>query len=83
MDLSDKIRDRSARIGVLGLGYVGVDFVLDASGLPVVLEANARPGLAIQVAHGFGLAARVELIEKHAADTTPRADLIAQLAALG
>jgi len=68
---------------VLGLGYVGVDFVLDASGLPVVLEANARPGLAIQVAHGFGLSARVALIDRHSADATPRADLLAQLAALG
>jgi len=67
---------------VLGLGYVGVDFVLDASGLPVVLEANARPGLAIQVAHGFGLAARVALIDRHAADATPRAELLAQLADL-
>ena len=67
---------------VLGLGDVGVDFVLDASGLPVVLEANARPGLAIQVAHGYGLAARVALIDQHSAKATPRADLLAQLAAL-
>ena len=70
--------------GVLGLGYVGVDFVLDASGLPVVLEANARPGLAIQVAHGFGLTQRIELIEQHLddGDAVPRATLLAQLAAL-
>ena len=63
----------------LGLGYVGVDFVLDASGLPVVLEANARPGLAIQVAHNSGLVPRVALIEK----ATPSAPgLVARLAAL-
>jgi hypothetical protein len=37
-----------------GLGYVGVDVVPDVSG-PVVLEANARPGLAIQTATGIGL----------------------------
>ncbi len=35
----------------LELGYLGVDFVIDAETGPVVLEANARPGLAIQVAH--------------------------------
>ncbi|MDZ7618672.1 MAG: alpha-L-glutamate ligase-like protein, partial [Patescibacteria group bacterium] len=34
----------------LELGYLGVDFVVDATVGPVVLEANARPGLAIQVA---------------------------------
>lgn len=37
-----------------GLGYVGVDVVPDVGG-PVVLEANARPGLAIQTATGIGL----------------------------
>jgi alpha-L-glutamate ligase-like protein len=63
----------------LGLGYVGVDFVLDASGLPVVLEANARPGLAIQVAHNAGLIPRIELIEK---ETAVVPDLVARLAAL-
>lgn len=66
--------------GCLGLGYVGVDFVLDASGLPVVLEANARPGLAIQVAHNSGLVPRVKLIENESVATP---DLIARLAALG
>jgi len=39
----------------LELGYVGVDIVLDAARGPVVLEANARPGLAIQIANGRGL----------------------------
>lgn len=62
----------------LGLGYVGVDFVLDASGLPVVLEANARPGLAIQVAHNAGLVPRLELIEKE----TAAPNLVPRLAAL-
>ena len=38
-----------------GLGYVGVDVVLDAETGPLVLEANARPGLAIQSANGMGL----------------------------
>jgi alpha-L-glutamate ligase-like protein len=43
----------------LELGYVGVDFVIDASVGPVVLEANARPGLAIQLANRCGLAPRL------------------------
>ena len=38
----------------LELGYVGVDIVLAANG-PMVLEANARPGLAIQIANSRGL----------------------------
>jgi len=47
----------------LELGYVGIDFVLDACGGPVVLEANARPGLAIQVAHRSGLRPRLAFID--------------------
>jgi hypothetical protein len=45
------------------MGYIGVDFVVDAKIGPVVLEANARPGLAIQVAHRMGLLPRLKLIE--------------------
>lgn len=37
------------------LGYVGVDIVLDAARGPVILELNARPGLAIQLATERGL----------------------------
>src|SRR5262249_31702442 len=33
----------------VGLGYVGVDIVIDAVHGPMLLEANARPGLAIQI----------------------------------
>jgi alpha-L-glutamate ligase-like protein len=46
----------------LGLGYIGVDFVVDANLGPVVLEANARPGLNIQVANRRGLGPRLEYI---------------------
>lgn len=38
-----------------GLGYVGIDVIPDATSGPMVLEANARPGLAIQSANGIGL----------------------------
>lgn len=46
----------------IGMGYIGVDFVVDAVLGPVVLEANARPGLAIQVANRRGLLRRLEFI---------------------
>lgn len=46
-----------------GLGYVGADLVLDAQRGPVVLELNARPGLAIQLANGTGLKPRLERID--------------------
>ncbi len=46
-----------------GLGYVGVDIVLDRDRGPMVLELNARPGLAIQIANGNGLRHRLEKVE--------------------
>ena len=46
-----------------GLGYVGVDFVLDRTHGPLILELNARPGLAIQMANGNGLLGRLKKIE--------------------
>jgi alpha-L-glutamate ligase-like protein len=48
---------------VLAMDYIGVDFVLDARSGPVVLEANARPGLAIQIANRRGLLPRLRAIE--------------------
>lgn len=38
-----------------GLGYLGADIVLDKYRGPMMLELNARPGLAIQIANGCGL----------------------------
>jgi len=46
-----------------GLGYVGVDVVVDRSRGPLLLEANARPGLAIQIANRQGLIGRFEQID--------------------
>lgn len=46
-----------------GLGYVGVDFVLDRNLGPMILELNARPGLAIQIANGNGLGHRLAKVE--------------------
>lgn len=45
-----------------GLGYCGVDIVMDQSGRVLVLEANARPGLAIQLANMAGLAERINRV---------------------
>jgi alpha-L-glutamate ligase-like protein len=46
-----------------GLGYVGVDFVLDRNQGPMILELNARPGLSIQIANGNGLLHRLKKVE--------------------
>ncbi|MCG3728261.1 alpha-L-glutamate ligase-like protein [Vibrio cincinnatiensis] len=46
-----------------GLGYLGTDMVLDKEEGPMVLELNARPGLAIQTANGAGLLPRLQHIE--------------------
>ncbi|MEC7814679.1 MAG: alpha-L-glutamate ligase-like protein [Pseudomonadota bacterium] len=46
-----------------GLGYIGVDLVVDAYEGPLLLELNARPGLAIQMANGRGLLPRLRHIE--------------------
>ena len=48
---------------ITDLGYLGVDIVLDKDKGPMILELNARPGLAIQIANGVGLQPRVERID--------------------
>ncbi len=48
----------------LGLGYVGVDLVIDATRGVQVLECNAYPGLEIQNVNAAGLAARVDLVQR-------------------
>ncbi|MCG8545692.1 MAG: alpha-L-glutamate ligase-like protein [Alphaproteobacteria bacterium] len=49
-----------------GLGYQGIDIVLDNDLGPLILELNARPGLAIQIANQAGLKPRFDAIEAHA-----------------
>lgn len=46
-----------------GLGYLGVDVVHDCDRGPLLLEANARPGLTIQVANAAGLRHRLDAID--------------------
>ena len=47
-----------------GLGYVGADVVVDARYGPLILEMNARPGLAIQVANRAGLVPRLDEVSR-------------------
>jgi len=63
-----------------GLGYVGADVVIDANKGPVILELNARPGLAIQLANGMGLRPRLDKIEAWLADLDEAPDLEARIA---
>lgn len=48
----------------LGLGYVGVDLVIDATRGVQVLECNAYPGLEIQNVNGAGLGARIDHVQR-------------------
>lgn len=58
LDLSRRVAD------AVGLGYIGVDVVVDAEDGPLLLEANARPGLAIQIANARGLKPRLDDIDE-------------------
>jgi len=51
-----------------GLGYQGIDMVLDKDKGPLMLEINARPGLNIQIANGCGLLHRLEKVQANIGD---------------
>ncbi|QDU72468.1 Ribosomal protein S6--L-glutamate ligase [Mucisphaera calidilacus] len=53
------------------LGYFGADVVIDKHLGPLILELNARPGLAIQTANGIGLRKRLDVIEALDHDELP------------
>jgi alpha-L-glutamate ligase-like protein len=58
------VLDMARRVAAaVGLGYLGVDIVVDADDGPLLLEANARPGLAIQIANDAGLVPRLRAID--------------------
>jgi alpha-L-glutamate ligase-like protein len=48
-----------------GLGFQGIDMVLDREKGPMILELNARPGLNIQIANKDGLLKRLRMVEKN------------------
>jgi len=60
----DQILALTARCyDLVGLGYIGVDIVLDRCRGPLMLEINARPGLSIQLANRQGLLPRLRKLE--------------------
>ena len=71
LDISSRCYD------ITGLGYIGVDIVFDRDRGPLVLELNARPGLAIQIANRQGLLRRLQICEHRADFTAPPAERVA------
>ncbi len=71
----DFILQSAARgLEVTGLGYLGVDIVIDRRHGPLILEMNARPGLNIQIANCVGLSDRIATVDKiHDAGACPAA----------
>jgi alpha-L-glutamate ligase-like protein len=60
----DQILEMASRCyEMTGLGYLGVDIVVDRDLGPLILELNARPGLAIQIANTTGLHRRLRVVE--------------------
>lgn len=53
---------------LFNLGYIGIDFVIDSSLGPLILELNARPGLSIQLANHEGLLPRLQTIDSFGPD---------------
>jgi alpha-L-glutamate ligase-like protein len=62
-------------VDMTGLGFLGVDMVIDWQRGPLLLELNARPGLQIQIANRMGLRRCLELVDKAPPDIfkTPKA----------
>lgn len=49
---------------VTGLGFLGVDIIVDKDKGPMIVELNSRPGLSIQVANQDGLKERLIRVKK-------------------
>lgn len=65
------------------LGYLGVDLVIDRQRGPLVLELNARPGLAIQIANRSGLRSRLARVNAIAEPEKLTAEARVELALSG
>jgi alpha-L-glutamate ligase-like protein len=74
----DRLLELAARCCELtGLGYIGVDLVLDEQLGPLILELNARPGLNIQIANRVGLLNRLRQVEQLPQALTEVSDRVA------
>ena len=74
----DQIVEMAARcFEMTRLGYLGVDIVVDRELGPLILELNARPGLAIQIANGSGLRHRLQAVAELGDPEMPVADRLA------
>jgi alpha-L-glutamate ligase-like protein len=62
---------------VVGLGYMGVDVVLDEELGPLILEINARPGLGIQIANRAGLLPRLQALQNRSPQEEPPKERVA------
>jgi hypothetical protein len=60
------------------LGFTGIDIAIDRDAGPVVLEANARPGLAIQIANLAPLKERLQKVKGLKVKTVKRAIRLAK-----
>ncbi|MCE9562451.1 MAG: alpha-L-glutamate ligase-like protein [Planctomycetes bacterium] len=59
------ILEMSRRVSkAVGMGYIGADIVLDKTRGPLLLEANARPGLAIQISNARGLLPELQRVDQ-------------------
>jgi alpha-L-glutamate ligase-like protein len=66
----ERVLDLAAScVEMTGLEYLGADVVLDREQGPVLLELNARPGLAIQIANQAGLKHRLATAARIAEET--------------
>jgi len=55
-----RMREIGSRVGdIVELGYIGIDFVIDRTAGPLILEVNGHPGLNIQIANRAGLKSRL------------------------
>lgn len=68
----EEILDLAAKCyEITELGYLGVDIVFDKNRGPLLLELNARPGLAIQIANDMGEYHRVKRVDQEKVARTP------------
>ncbi|MCP5267272.1 MAG: alpha-L-glutamate ligase-like protein [Burkholderiaceae bacterium] len=73
----DRMLEIASRCNAMtGLGYVGVDLVIDRELGPLMLELNARPGLAIQIANRTGLGLRLRAVDEQRVYERPQAERI-------